>query len=1147
MAVAVRAEGGAAGSGSTLSVTVPAGVVEGDLVLLLAQYSADGPPASVSAGWSPVAQLESASSSGGSVRGFWRRAQAGTAGSTCTMTWGASVRAALGVVVVFDDSGAAVNVDAAAAFVEAARRAVATTPGVSPTKPGSLVLAVAGGMVGESGTTPTFAAAGGFAVLAQRGTVTGLKNVVQVLGTQVWPGGLPVAATAWTPSAGTVSSSCAALVLASDAQVQAPLADAGADQQVAAGAQVTLDGSGSSTPSGTVTGYTWSQLSGPSVALSSTSAPSPSFTAPSSSQAYTLTFGLVVSDSRGLSSAQDTVAVAVAAQQLPVADAGPDVTVGPGAQVTLDGSGSHDPDGTVVSYSWSQLSGPAVALSSSSSASASFEAPQVSATTVLEFGLRVTDDNGLTSARDVVVVTVAARPLARAWAPPAVTETDVVTLDGSASVAPSGRALSFAWSQLSGPAVTLSSTSQARPSFAAPAAGQPATVSFGLVVTDELGLSSEMSVVTLQVMPMSTAVVRVGGEWARYRLQLMLEPVPEPPVFPDPDPDPGPDPDPEPDPDDQPEPGVFTHGRQVTPARVGVRDTGEARTVVTEDTVVTSARVFRDIDFVGTVTVQAPAEFYNCSFTGPTAGTAGSYTVRVTNAGGARVVLADCTITSRLASTKGLAAWGPVNLEVTRCVIRGGQDAVAVQADAGYAATFTECYLGDLQPGSSRNAVRVDGGTGELTFQRCKLLGLTYPAGDVPGDYDLDAALAGLGSSAFTLALNAAAPVQISNITLADCHLDGGNYTVNTRPAGDLPPTDIRVLGCTFGLRRQFGPVLAGTGTVWRDNRWAYSGATVVDRADYLAVAGQLLPGQSPPDVEPEPDPTLPPPAGFDHGAQVTARNVGMRPTGEARTAMAGGTLTQARVYRNVDFTGTVIPRANIEFHNCTFTGAVDTRYVVHATTMGGASVKFFDCTITGRNGAGKTVVSWNAGNLEFYRCVIRGGTDAVFSQSHPGYITRFSECYIGDVQRVPGSHSDAFQIDAGAGQMEIVRCHISCFNYPTGDTPDMYDLDSATAEMASGGIILTQNEHAPAQISNLTVDGCYFDGGNFMLDTAPPDGLPPTNIVVRDCTFGLRTRYGPIRVGANTTVSNVRWAQAGVTRHKGAEVTVTAGQEIPL
>ena len=89
----------------------------------------------------------------------------------------------------------------------------------------------------------------------------------------------------------------------------APTADAGADQTVAAGATVTLTGGGTD-PDGDALTYAWAQTSGTAVALSSATAQSPTFTAPST--AGTLTFTLTVTDSAG-SPASDTVAVTVAA------------------------------------------------------------------------------------------------------------------------------------------------------------------------------------------------------------------------------------------------------------------------------------------------------------------------------------------------------------------------------------------------------------------------------------------------------------------------------------------------------------------------------------------------------------------------------------------------------------------------------------------------------------------------------------------------------------------------------------------------------------------------------------------------------------------------------------------------------------------
>jgi hypothetical protein len=79
----------------------------------------------------------------------------------------------------------------------------------------------------------------------------------------------------------------------------------------------------------------------------------------------------------------------------PLADAGPDQAVADGDLVQLDGSASSDVDGSIATYSWQQLSGPAVALSDASSASPTFVAPDPGSGSVdLVFELTVTDDAG---------------------------------------------------------------------------------------------------------------------------------------------------------------------------------------------------------------------------------------------------------------------------------------------------------------------------------------------------------------------------------------------------------------------------------------------------------------------------------------------------------------------------------------------------------------------------------------------------------------------------------------------------------------------------------------------------------------------------------------------------------------------------------
>ena len=84
----------------------------------------------------------------------------------------------------------------------------------------------------------------------------------------------------------------------------------------------------------------------------------------------------------------------------PIAQAGQNQAVTAGAPVTLDGSGSTDPAGLTLSYAWTQVSGPAVTLTSPSSALATFTAPAMRAgepPATLGFALAVSDPGGSTA------------------------------------------------------------------------------------------------------------------------------------------------------------------------------------------------------------------------------------------------------------------------------------------------------------------------------------------------------------------------------------------------------------------------------------------------------------------------------------------------------------------------------------------------------------------------------------------------------------------------------------------------------------------------------------------------------------------------------------------------------------------------------
>ena len=98
------------------------------------------------------------------------------------------------------------------------------------------------------------------------------------------------------------------------------------------------------------------------------------------------------------------------ANRLPRADAGEDLSVAGGSSVTLDGSGSLDPDGTIAGYQWAQTSGTGVSLSNADRVSTSFVAPNVDMTVTLTFRLTVTDDDGATASNDVSVTIQPADP-----------------------------------------------------------------------------------------------------------------------------------------------------------------------------------------------------------------------------------------------------------------------------------------------------------------------------------------------------------------------------------------------------------------------------------------------------------------------------------------------------------------------------------------------------------------------------------------------------------------------------------------------------------------------------------------------------------------------------------------------------------------
>ena len=230
-----------------------------------------------------------------------------------------------------------------------------------------------------------------------------------------------------------------------------PVANAGLDQTITLPTNsISLSGSGIDSD-GSVVAYLWTKISGPA-----------SYSIANPASAGTSVIGLVqgiyqfqlqVTDNDGaIGTSTIKVTVNAAPNIPPVADAGSDQTITlPVNNVTLSGSGT-DADGTIVSYLWTEISGP------SNYTIISTNTPVTNATGLVsgiyKFQLKVTDNNGA-FARSIVKITVNnppnQPPVANAGAYQAITlPTNSVTLSGIGTDA-DGRVVSYQWIKISGP------------------------------------------------------------------------------------------------------------------------------------------------------------------------------------------------------------------------------------------------------------------------------------------------------------------------------------------------------------------------------------------------------------------------------------------------------------------------------------------------------------------------------------------------------------------------------------------------------------------------------------------------------------------------------------------------------------------------
>lgn len=275
---------------------------------------------------------------------------------------------------------------------------------------------------------------------------------------------------------------------------QAPIARPGGPYSALVGASIAMNGSTSSDPDGSVASFSWNFGDGSTSTLAT---PSKSY-----ATAGTFTVTLTVTDNAGAThSATTTATISSPANQPPFARAGGPYSATAGTAISLNGTTSSDPDGTIVSYAWNfgdGTNGSGATPSKTYAAAGSYTAT-----------LTVTDNSGATASSTASVIISAPAnqsPISRPGGPYSGLRGAAIALNGSASSDPDGTIASYAWNFGDG-----STATGATPSKTYATAG---TFTITLIVTDNAGATnSATTTATISIPGNQTPVSRPGGPY----------------------------------------------------------------------------------------------------------------------------------------------------------------------------------------------------------------------------------------------------------------------------------------------------------------------------------------------------------------------------------------------------------------------------------------------------------------------------------------------------------------------------------------------------------------------------------------------------------------------------------------------------------
>ncbi len=236
---------------------------------------------------------------------------------------------------------------------------------------------------------------------------------------------------------------------------QSPTVSAGNDQTLSLPVNSTSFTATASDPDGTVATYLWEKLSGPAATLKGVETATLSV---SELVAGEFTFRIKAIDNNGASATDEVnLTIKPAANRAPTVNAGADQSLVLPTNSTTFSASASDPDGSIASYQWTKLNGPAATLSNGQTATLALSGLAEGEYT---FQVKAKDDKGAEAADEVKLNVYATAPTnlppginagddQLIYLPTNTTSFTATATDTDGSIA------SWLWEQLSGPTASM--------------------------------------------------------------------------------------------------------------------------------------------------------------------------------------------------------------------------------------------------------------------------------------------------------------------------------------------------------------------------------------------------------------------------------------------------------------------------------------------------------------------------------------------------------------------------------------------------------------------------------------------------------------------------------------------------------------------